>query len=655
MLYGHKWLKALLTGLSISLFYQYLLYTTDIFGLIWTPDEHLRQALLVANLSIIGVYAWYIFRIYAANCSKIAFIFYMAAWGLFGLFFTEEVSILYKQISHSIMPPPYEILIKMILLPFLLAFIPVWIVSIKEWFKTTTIYRLRNSGQGGSASWPTTPSIRKQSVSIWKRIFALFGRDGLLYNGIFIGRATFLDDPRCSMLFHDDHQHVVTTAAPGGGKSINLVTACATGNFDLIIGDPKGQLAMATFDRRNGLGKKVKGIKQIRHAKANIVAPMGIEADEKKTLPLSRVNLLAYLNLDDPNYGIYLSALCEMIAEESKENQYFAEIPRQLLAGFIVHVKSWFAPEFQTLPVVHDIIYKIPPDDVTPSEAFYEKLLKDMLENPAGGGEAQKAAAMLMDFDERTKAQHMTNLYRNIKWLGHPGIRKCLSGSDFELDKIGTTFTKIGRKTKRIIHTIYVVMPEGALEEYGRFLRVFFACTARVLQARKDSELPVRPSVICIDEWARLGGAIPSIANGFEYFRYKKIRIMAIMQDLAQLRKDYPDQYGTILGCSVKMYFAMKESFTLEAISKSLGEHSVKSYDGRHGIGKLFKKKVINVQSKPLLSPSEVGEHLSNNTDNMIYEPVAGRPMRLRLMPPFTIRSKKGFRRIKGLRRLIAR
>lgn len=88
----------------------------------------------------------------------------------------------------------------------------------------------------------------------------------------------------------------------------------------------------------------------------------------------------------------------------------------------------------------------------------------------------------------------------------------------------------------------------------------------------KEADWPV---LMMIDEFFQLG-PIPAIENTLTYAPGFGLRLWLIIQDIGQLKKNYPKSWETILGaCGVKQFFGINDLSTAKYLSELLGEEEI--------------------------------------------------------------------------------
>lgn len=88
----------------------------------------------------------------------------------------------------------------------------------------------------------------------------------------------------------------------------------------------------------------------------------------------------------------------------------------------------------------------------------------------------------------------------------------------------------------------------------------------------KETDLPV---LMMMDEFFQLG-PLSGIENTLTYAPGFGLRLWLIVQDIGQLKKNYPDSYDTILGaCGVKQFFGINDLPTAKYVTELLGEEEI--------------------------------------------------------------------------------
>ena len=190
------------------------------------------------------------------------------------------------------------------------------------------------------------------------------------------------------------------------------------------------------------------------------------------------------------------------------------------------------------------------------------------------------------------------------QWLEH------LSHSTFNLSDIGNT--------PGTTHTLYIVMPDGLLDQQVRYVRVLTGVLLTLLKNRSEEQRSERVHFLA-DELPRLGGRIKVIADGFGTFRSYGIRLHAMMQTLGQLKRDYPDRWSSFLGNSWLQCFGINDLETAEYISKMIGDRVM---------GRTKNGDVASESLRHVLSAAELRTKYGKNSSKQLIFPTSGLSVR---------------------------
>jgi type IV secretion system protein VirD4 len=191
-------------------------------------------------------------------------------------------------------------------------------------------------------------------------------------------------------------------------------------------------------------------------------------------------------------------------------------------------------------------------------------------------------------------------------WL-NPILDAATSASDFDLREL---------RSKRM--SIYVGVNPDDLHRLRPVLNLFFQ-QAIGLQTR---ELPERNPklkyqvMMLLDEFTALG-RIPIIAEAISYLPGYNVRVVLVIQSLAQLREVYGMHNAEVMlkSLAVRIVFAPKDFSDAREISDDLGFMTVRSRSVSRPVGLSFEKhggrgqsQTISDQRRALLLPQEVKE-----------------------------------------------
>lgn len=126
--------------------------------------------------------------------------------------------------------------------------------------------------------------------------------------------------------------------------------------------------------------------------------------------------------------------------------------------------------------------------------------------------------------------------------------------------------------------SLFLVLPVDKLETHGRWLRSILTQTIRTLsRQRKPPKFPV---LFILDEMGTIGN-LRMVEQSFGLMAGLGIRIWGFLQDLSQLKRDYPRSWETFWSnSSVIQVLNCADETTSEHISRYLGTTTVNAATG---------------------------------------------------------------------------
>ncbi len=483
------------------------------------------------------------------------------------------------------------------------------LIKVLEWsrgIKEGKLYRqLFKEGRGGSAEWATTATLQDYEVNL--------NSDSLI-----LGRSRVEDDPKTRIIGLKGNNHVLTIGKSGSGKSTTvLFPNLANYRGSAIVFDPKGELADMTFRSRTNesyLRSKGIGYKKGNEHMSGVSYVLDPFKETKTGLPLSCYNILSEIDIKSDRVREILSAISDgmVLPEKGKNSDHFTESAKNFIEAMIVHVMTRYDKKHHNLPFIYDLIYGIDRELGAADMTRFDELLYLMLKNDAVGGLTQQVATIILGMGDNEKGSVLSTVARSIKWIGDTAMRKQLESSDFK-------FSTLNDSTQ----TVYYVLPEGLINEQLRWIRTLISVSLTLV---KKSGKPKKPTLFVIDELPRLGGKIEAVSEGFAILRGYGINLWAFIQDIGQLKKDYPERWSSIVANSTTQIFGVKDMETAQWVSEMMGVAKIEEKESQ---GFLKKKKTISEKEYPLLTPDEVMNKLGENDNYQLVRTSSGFPFRL--------------------------
>lgn len=371
----------------------------------------------------------------------------------------------------------------------------------------------------------------------------------------------------------------LTCAGPRSGKGISTVVP----NLLLYPGsalvvDPKGELAELTAAyRKDKLGHKV-----------IVLDPAGvadIPDDLRGTFnPLGALN--AYSDKDVVSAAQTIAQGIVVPEPAAGKDPFWDKSALNFIQGVILYILKKFPPEDRTLMKLRETVASGDIDlfeefvaamreDDPEFEADYSLAQSQLLDNMTAmkefGGVVREAATKIKNFGDQTRGNVLGNAMTNLDFLNDPRLWENLVHSEDP----ETTFALSEFRSQEQFLTVYLCLPTDMMQEQGRWLRLICSQVIQYIERTKfdkDKDLPV---LMMIDEFFQLG-RFPSIVNTLTYAPGFGLRLWLIVQDLNQLKINYPKEWETILGaCGVKQFFGINELTTAKYLSELIGEGEV--------------------------------------------------------------------------------
>lgn len=379
--------------------------------------------------------------------------------------------------------------------------------------------------------------------------------------------------------WHED-LNLLTCAGPRAGKGVGAVVP----NLMLFPGsavvvDPKGELASLTAKhRRDQLGHNV------------VVLDPANVADVPREMR-GTYNPLAQLDEHDPGVVSAAQSIASgiVVPNPKSKEPFWDQTALSFIQSIILYMLRFYAPEKRTLMKLRetasvgdwdlyqdflrqmregndsDASYQSEPDKA------FELLLSEMFASDAFGGNLREEAAKISQLGDSTRGNILGGVRTHLDFLKDPLLWSVLT------DDPATphTFRLADLRRQDQFTTVYICLPVDMMYQQGRWMRLLVMQISQYIQRtrfNKDTDWPV---LMMIDEFFQLG-PIPAIENMLTYAPGFGLRLWLIVQDIGQLKKNYPDTWETILGaCGIKQFFGINDLQTAKYVSELIGEEEI--------------------------------------------------------------------------------
>ncbi|MEP3280475.1 MAG: type IV secretory system conjugative DNA transfer family protein [Stappiaceae bacterium] len=382
--------------------------------------------------------------------------------------------------------------------------------------------------------------------------------------------------------WHED-LNLLTCAGPRAGKGVGAVVPnLLMFPGSAVVIDPKGELASITArHRRDKLGQNVV-----------VLDPAGVAEDIPAEMR-GHYNPLAQLSEDDPGVVSAAQSIASgiVVPNPKAKDPFWDQTALSFIQAVVLYMLRFYPPEERTLMKLRETasvgdwtLYEAflrhmrededgdPDYEASPEKAF-ELLLSEMAGTDAFGGILREEAAKISQMGESTKGNILGGVRTHLDFLREPQLWPALT----ENPDNPATFNLSDLRDQEKFTTVYICLPVDMMYQQGRWMRLLVMQMTQYIQRTgskfdKENEWPI---LMMIDEFFQLG-PLPSIENTLTYAPGMGLRLWLIVQDIGQLKKNYPDSWETILGaCGVKQFFGINDLPTAKYVSELLGEEEI--------------------------------------------------------------------------------
>jgi type IV secretion system protein VirD4 len=365
--------------------------------------------------------------------------------------------------------------------------------------------------------------------------------------------------------YMDDKPMVTVASARSGKSSTVIIPTLLTYPGSALVLDPKGELAAATAEhRRDVLGQEV-----------YVLDPFGCTGFKSASF-----NALAELDPSSPHLIDDVDKTAQsLVLREGRdaESDHWTGSGQYLLRGIDLYTLR-LASEEQHLGTVRDLLtLSYPPlqqaaehaakaaqqgaNAVSEAEIAQRILFKSM----AGSGDQffgalAAAGQSFLRKNERERSSIMSTAETQTRFLDSPLLRRVSKTSSFRLADL---------RHRNV--TIYLCIAVGEMESHYRWLRLIVRQALTTLEREGPYPRGKLPILFLMEEFASLGH-MPIMEQAAAYFPGFGVKLWAILQDLAQLKRHYPHSWETMLGnAGLFQFFATSDPATNDYISSRLG------------------------------------------------------------------------------------
>lgn len=377
-----------------------------------------------------------------------------------------------------------------------------------------------------------------------------------------------------------EDMNLLTCAGSRSGKGVGVVVPNLL-DFpgSAVVIDPKGELADLTADyRRRVLGHRV-----------IVLDPAGVATNIPDDLR-GTYNPLDALDIDDPFVATAAQTIATGIvaprpdAKEPIWDDTAIDFIQAVLLYMLVHyepqdrhlvkfVETMFLGDVGLYDAYVAGMREDDPDFRAPRGRSFDMLLDEMVATENFPLNIRASAEKLDQMGEKFKGDVLGTARTHLDFLKSPELWSALMPASDP----ARTFKLSDLRNQDQPLTVYLCLPIDMIPKQGRWLRLVITQVIQYIERtqakfNKDRDLPI---LMLIDEFFQLG-PMPTIVNTLTYAPGSGLRMWLIVQDLVQLKTNYPKSWETIVGaCGIQQFFGVNDLTTAKYLSEMVGDSEV--------------------------------------------------------------------------------
>lgn len=399
--------------------------------------------------------------------------------------------------------------------------------------------------------------------------------------------------------------HLITFAPTRSGKGVgHVIPNLLDHTGSVVVNDIKGENYAVTGKYRSAFSK--------------VVAFAPFMENSHCFNPMDFIRTGTSDELDDA------SLIADMIiVPGSGGEDFWTNEGKNLITGLILFVANEMPPALRNLGEVRYLIMQ--------DAKEFDRTIQDMQRSK--NHIVQRFAASLSATEKKVLASVLSTAKSQTAVWDSPRLTAITSRSDFKLEDIKTEPT-----------SFYIIIPPEYLDVYKPVVRLMVGITLATMT--RTHKKPEKSILFLIDEFPALG-YMRNIEVGIGYLAGYGVSLWMFIQDLSQLKEDYPKWASFISNCACRMAFGTNDFDTAKVLSDMMGTTTIRV----EGEGTSKQKSMLSVgiggsknvssnvseTSRPLMTPDEV-MRMPNDTQVIFVQgvkPILAEKIRYFLDPFF--------------------
>jgi len=348
------------------------------------------------------------------------------------------------------------------------------------------------------------------------------------------------------------HNFTIAGTRKGKGTCLIIPNLLNYRGSALVI-DPKGENAWVTWKARDKMRQKIHILDPWGEIKRRYGNQMRLKDPSYECPRVTQFNPFSILNPKDQNYSDDLAYLADALIINTGNDPFFDDSARALVQGMIAFLVERFG-EAADLNALRVILSKSTEEIAGIAVAAQEL------------GKGSLAARKLARFMKPSKTNDsiISTAQTQTEFLDSPALCSAMAkGSGIFEDLCNPDFGA----------TVYLVLPPDKLQTFGRWLRLMVSIGIRTV-SRCDRRLYL-PVLFMLDEFGTIG-KLSVVEQAFGLMAGLNMSLWAFVQDIAQMKRHYPDSWETFIANSQSLsVFGVMDQSTCEYVSRMLGTQTV--------------------------------------------------------------------------------
>lgn len=341
--------------------------------------------------------------------------------------------------------------------------------------------------------------------------------------------------------------HGLTLGATRSGKGVcAIIPALLSYSGSMVVIDPKGENAWVTAERRRQLGQRVVILDPWGEVNRRYAGGKAIEQ-------ATRFNPLSTLDPASPDFSDEVAAIADALIVTTGNDPFWTDGAREMVGGLVAaYVEA--RPGTATLRDVRRALLQ-PQGDFNKLVAYFQEV------TPGGVGCLKLAGFTTRGEEESRTIESIRSTARvQTAFLDSTPLVAGMETDDPPFDLAELATGKV---------TLYLVLPLDRLQTHGRWLRLILTLAIRAIGRQARS--PAVPVLFMLDEMGTIG-RLAMVEQAFGLMAGVGVRIWGFLQDLNQLKRDYPESWETfIANSSIVQVLNARDETTSAYVSTYLG------------------------------------------------------------------------------------